>query len=109
MEEYTRTNGKEARWTDPKAYVLPGQEISKIPRIINCGNNCYVRADINFVDTMIDETSLYGMSDQWILAPDGYYYYKEILVTGDSVDLFHGFKVPIDLQEEAQDCVQTDQ
>ena len=103
LDEYTIENGKEVKWENPKWYLLPGEDVSKIPRIENHGNDCYVRADIRFLNAWIDEKSIYGMSDDWIMAADGFYYYKDILASGDSVDLFQGFHVPTDLNEEAQE------
>ena len=47
------------------------------------------------------------MSDNWILAEDGYFYYKEILETGKSVDLFQGIKIPVDLTESAAESLFT--
>lgn len=103
LEEYTLEDGEEILWTDKFQNIVPGQTISKIPRIYNSGNDCYVRADVEFVGIFLTEDVLYGMSDDWILAPDGYYYYKNSLLCGDSVDIFQGFKVPVDLSEEFQD------
>ena len=103
LEEYTLKDGKLCLWEDPHHYVLPGESISKIPRIYNFGNDCYIRADIQFINTPITELSLYGMSENWILAPDGYYYYKEIVPSGDFVNLFEGFVVPANLDENTQE------
>ena len=90
LDEYTKEDGKEKKWENNIKDVLPGDDIYKIPRISNHGNDCYVRAYVHFVDTPLDVTCLKGMSDNWILAEDGYLYYKEILETGKSVDLFQG-------------------
>ena len=40
---------------------MPGDDISKIPRITNDGNDCYVRAKLEFSGTDVDlEKELYG-------------------------------------------------
>lgn len=107
LDEYTIEDGKEKKWENIIKDVLPGDDIYKIPRILNHGNDCYVRAYVHFVDTPLDVTCLKGMSDNWILAEDGYFYYKEILETGKSVDLFQGIKIPVDLTESAAESLFT--
>lgn len=107
LDEYTIEDGKEKKWENNIKDVLPGDDIYKIPRISNHGNDCYVRAYVHFVDTPLDVTCLKGMSDNWILAEDGYFYYKEILETGKSVDLFQGIKIPVDLTESAAESLFT--
>lgn len=92
-------NGKEIEWSDMKA-VLPGEKISKIPRIRNLGKDCYVRARVNLLDAPVDAKDIYGMSENWIVSNDGYYYYTKVLETNETVDLFEGFQIPEDLNEE---------
>ena len=103
LEEFTLENGKEVEWSDAYQNILPGQSISKIPRITNYGNDCYIRADICFVDTSLTEETLFGMPSEWKLAADGFYYYTKILSTDEEIDLFQGFTVPDDLSEDAQE------
>ena len=79
ISEYQNINGIEEPWEDHQV-VLPGDRISKIPRIKNYGTDCYVRVKITFRETKeLTEDSLLGMNDQWMKADDGWYYYKEIL------------------------------
>lgn len=93
-------NGKETEWSD-SGNVFPGMKISKIPRIINNGNDCYVRVKITFGDMdVLNEANIFGMDDSWIKAEDGYYYYKNILMNKDSVDVFRGITVPEALSRE---------
>lgn len=105
LEEYTIENGKEVRWKDDVKEVLPGDDVFKIPRITNFGNDCYVRAKVSFIDTPIGADALYGMSDKWLLGKDGHYYFTDILKTGESVDLFQGLKIPVDLSEDESDSI----
>lgn len=80
--------------------ILPGDDISKIPRITNDGNDCYVRAKLEFSGTDEDlESELYGFPDGWEKHEDGYYYYKNILKTGENVDIFEGLKIPTDFPQ----------
>ena len=101
LHEYMlNESGEETEWVDPEA-VLPGMQISKIPRITNEGNSCYVRVKLEFEGTeAVDEEDLYGMDVNWTRAEDGYYYYKNILDESDSVDVFQGIRIPEDLSQE---------
>ena len=47
LEEYRMNGEKEVPW-ETEENVLPGGLISKIPRIVNDGADCYVRAKIVF-------------------------------------------------------------
>lgn len=94
LEEYSvDEDGQEIPWRDIKN-VLPGDCISKIPRIINQGNDCYVRAKIEFSPEALDMNDVYGMSDTWFMAKDGYYYFKDVLKTGEYTELFQGIRIP---------------
>lgn len=99
IKEYQIVNGQEEIWVDHPT-ILPGDQVSKIPRIYNYGADCYVRVKILFRDIdAITEDNLLGMSVKWIKADDGWYYYKEILKTGTTVDVFKGFEVQENLAE----------
>lgn len=81
--------------------LLPGADVSKIPRIKNGGADCYVRAKVEFENMEdISLKDIYGISKDWILKEDGYLYYKDVLETDDSVDIFKGFTVPDDFSQE---------
>ena len=102
--EYQIKNGKEEAFED-NPVVLPGDEISKIPRISNHGSDCYVRARIDIRPDgdmpaeAIDGVTFSGMEDKWMKADDGYYYYTESLVSEESVDLFQSVLIPADLPQ----------
>lgn len=102
LKEYQMSSGKKVIYEDPKKSLLPGDKVSKIPEITNIGVPCYVRASISILDEYgsISVDDIYGISDCWIKAKDGYWYYKEILDTSKSVDIFQGFTVPYDLPQE---------
>lgn len=92
LDEYELTaNGGEEPFRDytgkkgENPLIMPGDDISKIPRITNDGNDCYVRAKLEFSGTDVDlEKELYGFPSGWEKHDDGYYYYKNILNTGDT-------------------------
>ena len=92
LDEYQKVGDVEEPWVDNPT-ILPGDVVSKIPRIDNPGNDCYVRVKITFWDTdQLDEDDLFGISDKWVKADDGYWYYTEILPHGKTVDIFEGIK-----------------
>lgn len=98
--EYQIVNGQEEAWKN-NPVILPGNQISKIPRIYNYGTDCYVRVKISFRETEeITEKNLFGMSGKWMKADDGYYYYKEILKKGKTVDVFQGIEIPENLSQD---------
>ena len=100
IREFQIVNGKEVAWKDNPT-VLPGDYLSKIPRIYNCGVDCYVRVKITFREPEVfSEEQLFGMSDEWIKGDDGYYYYKEILKTGKTIDVFQGLEIQKNLSED---------
>ncbi len=103
LKEYEIVQGKEVVYTNPKA-VLPGDVISKIPRITNHGEPCWVRARISYendrreLESLSDE-NLMGMPYGWVKQGE-YYYYTEILKKGETVTLFQELEIPSDWTEE---------
>lgn len=100
ITEYQFLEGKEEVWEDNPT-VLPGDIISKNPRIYNRGVDCYVRVKVYFNDIKeIDESYLLGINDQWKKADDGYLYYTEVLKSGEEADVFKGLQIPQELSDE---------
>lgn len=100
LDEYQMKDGKEGPYADAED-ILPGQAISKIPRIHNAGNDCYVRAKLTLQGTEQD-IGVFGMGEDWEKAEDGYFYYREILKTGEDTDLFQGIRIPEDFSQEEE-------
>lgn len=93
LEEFEIQNGEEIPYINNKE-VLPGTEISKIPRVENMGNDCYIRVKLTFKDiTELDDSNLFGITEDWVKIGE-YYYYKNILKTHDKVDVFQGLSIP---------------
>lgn len=102
LNEYRLVDGEEEKW-ETAENILPGQDISKIPRIHNIGNDCYIRVKFTFRDTDEElEDTIYGMDESWSKESDGYYYYHEVLKSGDDLDIFQGLIVPQDFSQEAE-------
>jgi len=106
--------GKEELWQN-KESVTPGSCISNIKRITNEGEHpCYLRAKVTFFETkQVTRDNLLGISDDWILKEDGYYYHKEAVGSKESVDLFTGIQIPKDVSDDWEGmtfylCVEVD-
>ena len=100
IHEYMVRAGKEITYSEP-ASVMPGDVISKIPRITNYADPCWVRAKITFQKS--GEGNEYpvigGIPDGWKKSGD-YYYYKNPLKKGEHVDLFRTVVIPADWGEK---------
>lgn len=102
LNEYTKSEDKEETYKDLEN-ILPGQNISKIPRISNLGNDCYIRAKYTTETEMFSVDDIYGIGEDWVKAEDGYWYYKNIVQTGESVDAFEGVKIPDEFEDQTID------
>ena len=105
LEEYRMDGEKEVPW-ETAENVLPGGLISKIPRICNDGADCYVRAKVVFTSEQssaqpLSEKNLEGIDSDWI--QDGEYFYcKEVVKTGETVDFFQGIRLPAEWKENPE-------
>lgn len=89
---------------DPPEEIEPGMEIRKSPRVKNMADSpCYVRMNYYFSDYDAAEfCEELKIMPGWTLGADGYYYWKDRLLPGESTDpLFE--KVVIRKETEEQD------
>ena len=88
--EYEEDGDGEKKYEGPEnGIVLPSQVISKIPRITNYAEPCYVRVKPVFdaeetQDYRLGEEDLGGIEDVWLKAGE-YYYYPKVLGKQESV------------------------
>lgn len=106
LKEYTIKQGQEFLYTDNETAVLPGQIISLIPRISNIGDASYVRAKLAFTSedeglVQLSDDDVKGMSENWVKIGE-YWYYKNIINSGENIDLFKEVIIPIDIPNEFQ-------
>lgn len=106
IEEYTISDGKEILYKEENApEVLPGQEISLIPRISNVGDSCYIRAKVSYSQEDNNNSTNFKkigeISDEWVIK-DNYFYYKPIVKTGEKVDFFKSLIIPEDIPNDYQ-------
>lgn len=97
LKEYEQTSGVESPYTNPKT-VFPGDVVSKIPRITNEAQPCWIRAQISYMNDReelegLSDDRIQGISEQWVKQGD-YYYYTDILDYGETVTLFHSLEIP---------------
>lgn len=102
LKEYSMNQkGELIPWSDQED-VLPGQIISKIPRITNLGNDCYVRAKVEIVNPkMISMDGIRGDKTNWKKdASDGYWYYTKPLLEKESTDIFKYVRTNPDYEDQ---------
>ena len=86
-----------------KQLILPFDEICKNPYIKNNGSDCYVRAKLTFSDENI-VADINGLSADWFLNNDGYFYYTKILKSNEKINIFESIKLgDIDQEQELTD------
>jgi len=107
ISELEIENGEEVSYQNPKV-ILPGDRISKIPRIECLAEPCWVRAHVTFEGAQeglpgLSEELIGGINEKnWVKAGD-YYYCKKRLSRGKHVDLFRTITVPHDWNSEHAD------
>ncbi len=106
LKEYTLDeNGREVLWKD-KENIMPGDSISKIPKITNEAMNCWVRAKVKLSSSAqsADALSLEhirGISKDWIKIGE-YFYYTKVLKSKETVVLFEGLSIPENWSKEQE-------
>lgn len=97
LAQWMMEKNREVPWENSQE-ILPGDEISLIPRITNLGADCYVRVWVSFdmekkVEDPIGYEDLTGIGEDW-LRIGNCFYYKKILKTNQHTDLFGGYRIP---------------
>lgn len=107
LDEFQReANGKLVAYENDKV-VLPGDKVSKVPRITNQGEPCYIRAELTFdgepeLLTTLSDKNISGISEDWVKIGD-YYYYTKVLGKKEQVDIFDTFLIPASWTESYSD------
>lgn len=89
-------DGKEIPYANPRK-IIPGETVSKIVRIKNLGNDAWIRVKAEYtaeegINGFTDE-NLQLSGDKWERHGD-YYYYKEPVKSGNSVDFIKAVTIP---------------
>lgn len=112
IQEYQEIDGKETEYDlAENRIVLPSEVVSKIPRITNYAETCYLRAKVTHhskpvsdsdteeeTEYILSDENINGISGQWIRKGE-YYYYTEPLKHGASVDFFEAVTIPAEWTE----------
>lgn len=95
------STGMEIPYSHGRRLVMPNETVSKIPRITNVGEPCYIRVQIQIIDPngYLQEENLIEFPDNWIQGSDGYWYLPEMLLEQDQIDVFHKIHIPYDLPQ----------
>ena len=106
LKELEKKENTEISYQNRKI-ILPGDDISKIPRITNRSEPCWVRVRITYTDDLegekgMDDSNLSGMSERWVKKGE-YFYYTRKLKQGESADVFTGVSVPREWTEAYQE------
>ena len=103
VQEYEKKGTKEVPYSN-SGRGLPGEVVSKIPRITNHALPCWIRARILYANDRkelegLDDTDLSGVPAKWIRRGE-YYYYTSILKKNETVDLFQSVHIPTSWKKE---------
>lgn len=90
LKTYTISDGSEVIYTEENKHVMPGSEISLIPRVSNKAEACYLRAKIEINDESL--CSVDGITSNWTKKGD-YYYLTNVFAKDATVDLFTKVKI----------------
>lgn len=106
VSEYAKKGSGEVIYRAPSE-VLPGQVISKIPRIKNEALPCWIRARITYAGEKeqlegLKDENIKGISAEWVKRGE-YYYYTKVLKKQETVDLFQSVSIPEAWTEEHAD------
>lgn len=103
LKEYQKKGSAVVPYTGSRT-VVPGETISKIPKITNYAKPCWVRARIIYENSRenmegLSDVQLQGIPGGWVKRGQ-YYYYTKILNRKDSIHLFEKLTVPQNWTEE---------
>ncbi|MBU5482306.1 hypothetical protein [Blautia sp. MSJ-19] len=103
VSEFAQKGTGEVQYKDPEN-VIPGQKISKIPRITNYALPCWIRAKIDWEGGNeelegLTDTELSGISEDWVKRGE-YYYYTKVLKKRESADFFKAVTIPEEWTEK---------
>lgn len=106
LKELEKKGNREVPYHDQKM-ILPGDHISKIPRIINRSEPCWIRVKITYTDDLekvkgLNDGNISGMPERWVKRGE-YFYYTGKLKQGESVDVFTEVSVPEEWSEICQE------
>ena len=100
IEDFTQDDPVESN----ALLLMPGDSVSFVPKVVNYGTPCYIRAKI---DVKMDgksedvETFIGGISSSLEKRGD-YYYYDKIVGENETIDIFETVNLPSNIQNTYQ-------
>ena len=94
IDTYKIDSGQEVSYGGEKKNVTQGEVVSIIPKIINCGESCFVRVKVNYVNSNIDFKNYVTNFSSDLNKVGEYYYYDKVLEPNESIKLFDTIKIP---------------
>ena len=83
--------------------LYPGSTTSYIPKVVNWGDDCYLRIKVNYIDNGTNfEDYVTGFSNKFTRNGE-YYYYDGVVRSGEIIKLFDTITIPSDIQNSAAD------
>ena len=77
-----------------------GDDVSIIPKVQNLGEDCYLRVKVEYINAETNyEDYIINMSSDFQLYEE-YYYYKNVVQSGDVIKIFDGVKIPEDIRQK---------
>ena len=94
VKNYTLNDNNEEIEYDNNNTIIPGNEMTFIPKIFNKGVNCYLRIKVNYINDNINfEDYVTNFSDKFKKYGD-YYYYDGVFSSNDNIKVFDTIKIP---------------
>lgn len=100
IEDCTPDNSEESN----VKLLMPGDSVSFVPKVVNYGTPCYIRAKISVKVNGINEdveTFIGGISSSLEKRGD-YYYYNNIVAENEQIDIFEIVKLPSQIENTYQ-------
>ena len=83
--------------------LLPGDVTSFVPKVLNLGADCYLRIKIDYINSDVNfEDYVVNFSDDFEKHGE-YYYYKNVLKSGENVKIFDAIMVPENIESMIDD------
>jgi len=86
-------NNEEIEYKDTDK-VTPGEVTSFIPKVVNYGEDCYIRVKVEYINNSVDFTEYVTNFSNDFTKYGEYYYYDKLFNKEDVVKIFDSIKIP---------------
>ena len=81
--------------------VIPGEEVSYVPKVLNIGSSCYLRVKVSYIKDDINFLNYVTNFPDTFIKRGDYYYYTPVFNPNESITLFDSVKIPENANELA--------